>query len=501
MVKKLRLENINLYRNLGWQKLQLRLLIISGMILFIAVNLVTSLLSVRFDLSEGKAYTLSPSSQKIIKRLDDTVNVQLFASANLPSRFLPVKADVLDLLKEYDKEGKGKVMVKIADPGKDEKALEAVKNAGVPELRFSQIEQNKYALTASYFGILITYGGKKAVLPQVTDSASLEYNLTAAIYRLTKKQLDKVGILGYESGSVQGDPMTILRKILDQQFSLSTIDISSGSPPQIDQSYQTILVFDNLQKQYTPEEVSVIRAYLDKKGKAIFFVDGVWVNDSLTAANAGHNLFPLLADYGITVNNNLILSTASEAVNFGSDQMAFVVPYPYWLKTANFDQSRSYFINSRQITYPWTSSLSTRARNGFSARELVKTTKNSWEQKKDFTLNPQLIAQPDQKDLRAFTVTAEASDKSGTRLIVIPSSRFVLDRFLNQSSDNLETVVNMVNDLASQGALSGIRSRQVYFYPLPDLPENLKDPFRYLNILLLPLIFGAFGAYRLMKRK
>jgi hypothetical protein len=52
----------------------------------------------------------------------------------------------------------------------------------------------------------------------------------------------------------------------------------------------------------------------------------------------------------------------------------------------------------------------------------------------------------------------------------------------------------------AKGALLGIRQRVVLFYPLPELPENQKDLFKYLNIFLLPSIFGLLGVFRLTKR-
>ena len=41
----------------------------------------------------------------------------------------------------------------------------------------------------------------------------------------------------------------------------------------------------------------------------------------------------------------------------------------------------------------------------------------------------------------------------------------------------------------------------VSFYPLPGLPESQKDMFKYINILLLPALFGLWGGVRLFKRR
>ena len=116
-------------------------------------------------------------------------------------------------------------------------------------------------------------------------------------------------------------------------------------------------------------------------------------------------------------------------------------------------------------------------------------------------LNPQNISQPQTEDLKEQIITAQSKKKNGGMVIVIPSSRFVQERYLTRTSDSLELTLNLLNDLASDGALSGIRQRSVAFYPLPNLTEGQKDFFKYLNILLLPCLFVFFGGIRLFRKR
>ncbi len=83
--------------------------------------------------------------------------------------------------------------------------------------------------------------------------------------------------------------------------------------------------------------------------------------------------------------------------------------------------------------------------------------------------------------------------------MVIPSARFVQDNFLGRSG-NLEFIVNLVNEFASDGALSGIRSRAIAALPIPALDPNTKDIYKWANVLVLPALLGAWGVLRLKKR-
>ncbi len=498
------IRKINLMKFFNLGKYDRQIIFLITIVIFILANILVSTLSFRLDLSNGKAYTLSNSTKKIIGNLDDIVNIKFFVSSDLPTRLIPLKTDVTDLLNEYKNQSKGKILIKILDPKKDQNALNEAKDAGIPELSFSQLEQDKYAVTTSYFGIEISYGSKKDVIPQVTDIESLEYNLTSSIYKLVNKALVKIGIVGQEnSQDPQQDQLATLKSILGKQFDINFLDLSGNTGVKsIDSSIKTVLVFDTDSKEYNANELKLLKNYLDNAGKAIFFVDGVWVSDNLTTSSSKSNLFSLLADYGIKVENNLILSTSASLVNFGGGQMSLLIPYPFWLKSNNFNSKFSYFSNLSQLVYPWTSSINIVKKSDIDAQYLVKTSNKSWAENSNFDLNPQNILQPRQNDFKEFIISAQVINKNnGSEIVVIASSRFVLERFLGQSTDNLEFVLNLLNNLASGGALSGIRSRSISFYPLPDLPENQKDIFRYLNTLLLPALFAFYGGVRLFKRR
>lgn len=495
-------KRFNLVKFFHLEKFGKPALFVGAICLFFISNLFISPVSLRIDLSKGKAYTLSESTKRILRNLTDTVTINYFVSSDLPTRLLPLKTEVLDLLEEYKKEGRGKVQVKLLDPKKDQNALKEAQESGIPELQLSQLEKDAYSVSTSYFGATISYGTKKEVLPQITDIENLEYNLIAAIYKMVRKKIPKIGFVGTENSfDLQGDNLASLKRILQQQFEIENVNLATDSgTTEISTNVQTLLVFDTRSKEYDPHEIDLIRGYLQKKGNAVFFVDGVWVSDSLTTEPARHNLFTLLSDYGIQIEKNLVLSSAGELVNFGNDQYSFLIPYPFWVKTDNFDKNSSYFSNISQLMFPWISSIKINNRSG-TTKELVRTNAQSWSQAGEFILNPQTIPQPQENNLKEFIISAQTSQQRKGTIIVIPSSRFVQERFLGSNSNNLEFVLNVVNDLSSGGALSGIRSRSVSFYPSPNLPENAKNIFKYANILLLPVLFALLGTIRLIKRR
>jgi len=481
-------------------KLEKWLIFALSLLVFFVSNYIVNLFPFKIDFSFGKAYSLSPSTKKIIKNLDDVLNIKFFVSSDLPLRLLPIKNEVLDFLKEYQKEGRGKVIIKVLDPKKDEKAKNQAEEEGLPNLQFSEIQQNKYQVSSVYFGLVLSYGTKKEIIPQATNLEDLEYNITSLIYKMTKKELEKIALLGKEEKiTPQDNDLLTFKKFLEQQFILDFIDVSTNSAnKEIDKNYKAIIVFDNNQKEYDKKEVEIIKKYLNEGGKGLFFVDGVWVKENLQATPAQHNLFSLLNDFGINIKKNLVLSSSAELVNFGNQFFQFITPYPFWIKTNYFNQNTPFFSNIQQLLYPWVSEIDIKDKK--QAFSLVLTPKESWEQKENFFLDPQNIPEPKTQDLKQFIISSYLKNKNQTEIVVIPSSRFIKEQYLSRTNNNLEFVLNILNNLVAKGALSGIKKRVVLFYPLPNIPENQKDVFKYLNIFLLPSIFAILGIIKLTKK-
>lgn len=470
----------------------------------LAVNILLSFFSLRLDFSKGGIYSLSTASKKILKNLDKKLTMTLYASGNLPTRLLPLKRDVIDLLKEYERNSGGKVEVKIVDPEKDSKIKEEAQKEGLPQLQFSQIENNQYALTAGYFGLVFSYQDKKEVIPQLSDLSSLEYNITAKIYKLTKKELPKILVLGKNwVFNPQEDELYTFKKIAGEQFNFEIVE-EIGETKFSD--YAAIVLFDNGQKEYKDEEKEKLTQYLDKGGKIFAFVDGVLINEqALITEDPKHNLFDFLEKRGIKVEKNLVLSTTAELVSFGNQTVQFLSAYPFWLKTNQVNKNSSLFSNVETLTFPWVSSLSLKNNNDWQTQPLVFSTNQSWEEKfasesGGISLNPQIIERPDPKQFKTFIIAAKTKNKKNGEIVLIPSTRFIQERYLGNRNNNLDLALNVLNELASGGALAGISQRQVSFYLLPQLTENQKDIFKYLNIFLLPFIFGVYGGIRLIRR-
>lgn len=516
-----KLPKLQLAKILGLAKYNKGPIFLILAIAVLVLNFVIQPFAFRLDFSKNKANTLSDSSKQVLRNLENKVTITFFQSAELPSRIQPFRQDINDLLAEYRREGGGRVTIDVKDPKTDDKAREKAAGAGIGEIQFSEMDQDKFNVSTGYFGLLISHNGQDRPVQQLNDLDNLEYNITSTIYSMSRKESPKIAMLGAEPSfnpmSGQNDPVGVLRQILQQQYTVEDLnfeqsaatdaqDPSAPTPTSaplkdIDGSFKTVMVFTG-GKPYSAEEYDKLRKYITNKGKVIAFAEGISVDEQfLATGEARTDMNALTEPFGITINKNLVLSASAELVNFGSEVQSFLVPYPYWMRSNVFNPEVSYFSNVNFLTFPWASSLKVENKNGYEARMLVQTDKQSWVQSGSYTIAPQEAAQQKPTSFGQYGIMAESSKKDGGSLLVIPAARFGYTQYMSRETGNINFLLNVVNDYASQGALSGIRQRAVTLYPIPSLPNGQRDLFKYANMLLLPVLFALGGGIYLMKRK
>jgi len=112
-MKKVNIKKVNLLNTFKLNRFERPFIFLFTLIFFVIVNLIISSVSLRLDLSNGKAYTLAPATKKIIKNLDDIVSIKFYVSSDLPAKLSPLKTEVGNLLNEFKKENKKIIIINI----------------------------------------------------------------------------------------------------------------------------------------------------------------------------------------------------------------------------------------------------------------------------------------------------------------------------------------------------------------------------------------------------
>lgn len=469
--------------------------------LFVILNILIKNLFLRIDFSSNKAYTLSQSTERMIRELRKKVVITTYISSDIPVRLIPVRTGVFDLLEEYERLSNGSIKIKHVDPKKNPE--EAQKN-GLSPLQFSEIKKDAYNVTSSYFGIVISSNGKKEVIPQVVQAPNLEYDITSAIYRLTEEKKHIIVVFGMSKQYEQRDIYSVFRSLIEKNMRVIYANNDGEALKKDLKKARAVVIIASQNLSFNPSQKEILFSYLINGGKIIVMASGVDVTNDLTTTTPVHNLFDFLEKAGVILKHELVLSESAGIATFTTQEGGFLIrtplKYHFWVKTSRFDKKNTDFKNISTLIFPWTSALTkiSTASSSFSA--LVFSESQSWETKSS-VVTPDTIERPSsEKRFSSFVLLAKLKVKKG-ELIVIPSSRFVEDTFAAQGVDNIDLIFNFIEKYIFKGRLSGIRSRAVEVLPLPQLSDREKDFIKYATTFAAPILFLLWGGFLLRKRK
>lgn len=372
----------------------------------------------RVDLTEGKEYSVSNSTKKVLKNLDDIINVKVYFSKNLPSNLHKTVTDVKDILNEYQAFAGKNLKITWVDPAVDTAEKQLARSYGIPELQLQTFEKDKQQLITGYLGIAVLYEDKKEALPVVQNLQNLEYDLTMAIMKVSRKSVPKIGIVKVDTAlqlppqfqrQMQQNPdnMTTEQKFqtvytqLRNNYEVVTVDLSNAEP--IDSSIKTLIVPGTA--TLTDKKLFEIDQFFMKGGNLIVLADAIAISFQygINAIPVESALFKMLENYGVKVEKSLVLDASCGQVEIpqqvnlpgmGVVNMNHPVPYPYFtrLTQESFAKGNPAVSPLSDVVFPWVSPLSFAVDSGKAGVEtsvLAKSSGKSWLASGNIDLNPQ----------------------------------------------------------------------------------------------------------------
>ncbi len=188
-----------------------------GLVLLVAVigaaELILSSLPFRADLTAEKLYTLSKGSKAVLGKLEEDVTLKFYfssSSADMPMGLKTYAGQVQDLLKEYERAGKGHVILEAYDPKPDSDAEEWAQRYGVEPQNANPFGQ------PVYFGLVAVCGDREETLPRFSPrtESTLEYDVTRCITRVAWPERPVIGVMTSLQGVLgeEQNPMMMMQQ-------------------------------------------------------------------------------------------------------------------------------------------------------------------------------------------------------------------------------------------------------------------------------------------------
>ena len=177
-------------------------------IFFVFNFLFTDISIGRFDITEGKIYTMSPASAEILKGLKAPVVAKLYISPQdkMPSGLKMLESEVRDKLDEFKVASKGKFDYKVfhleaanvAGQEGQESLERSIEKKGVRPFQVRSIEADEMGVRLIYSAMTLSYKERPdEILPQITpgDLLDLEYKLVSKIFKMSLPEQPKVALV------------------------------------------------------------------------------------------------------------------------------------------------------------------------------------------------------------------------------------------------------------------------------------------------------------------
>jgi ABC-type uncharacterized transport system involved in gliding motility auxiliary subunit len=254
--------------------------IIVMLAILIAVNVITGAKPLRMDLTQEKAYTLSAGTRAVLKKLDAPVKIRFYCTqsemATPETVYLKSYArKVEDLLQEYKQVAGKNLIIEKYDPQPDSDAEDSARLDGLEPQPLPGVE-------SYYLGLAVSLADERVAIPFLEPNREklLEYDITRAIARVFTPEKPTVGVMSplpvfgeggnpmmMQMGQQGGEPWTIIEQ-LKQDFDIKRIEMSAEK---IDDDVKVLMVIHP--KGISDMAQYAIDQFILRGGKLIAFLD------------------------------------------------------------------------------------------------------------------------------------------------------------------------------------------------------------------------------------
>ncbi|MBF0118895.1 MAG: Gldg family protein [Desulfobacterales bacterium] len=161
----------------------------------VLINLVSSTLFFRIDLTQNKLYSISKASKEVISTISEPLTINVFFTKNLPAPYNNIEKYLHDLIEEYSAYSNSFFNYRFYDVSAEEmdsskkstENQELAKNYGIYPVQIQLIEKDEVKFQKAYMGVVLIHGDMIEKIPTITSTDKLEYKLTTAIQKMNNK--------------------------------------------------------------------------------------------------------------------------------------------------------------------------------------------------------------------------------------------------------------------------------------------------------------------------
>lgn len=487
-------------------------LVVIGLI-FILINLIGLNLFFRLDLTDDNVYSLSEASIDLVEQLEDPVTITAYFTEDLPPPYGSNRRFLKDKLDDYRAYGGDAVQYRFVDPGTDEELRQEAGTFGIPAVQIQVVEQDNVQFQNAFMGLAIEYGGESESIPVVQELATLEYDITSAIRRLTRDEIPMVGFLSGHGEPNMFQDMPIFTDELRRNYDVQAVTVEDSTLSVEPDVLMVVAPSDSLGEG----TLRALDEYVMNGGRVAFLLNRV--DAQLQTGQARELLLglePLLATYGAGLNADLVMDEQSSAItvqrregifNFGQQ-----LRYAFLPVATRFNPENMMVNRLGQMMFYFVSSVDTSVAvpEGVIREPLVYSSQRSGMQSGFFMIQP--MQQQARLSGGPFTLAAAyrgtfpsafapGRTSPPTRIVLVGDGDFINQSIVGEMPGNIEFGLNAVDWLAQDDGLLSIRAKNVAPRRLPEISEGARPWIKYGSMLGPVLLVLLIGIWRWRRRE
>ena len=377
--------------------------LIPVMILLITLNWLASVYHTRIDLTNEKRFTLSKPTKKLLQKLDEVVQVDVFLKGEFPSGFKKLANSATDILQEFKEIAGNKLQFNFISPDEemgDSKVKwgDTLAALGLypinlkSQLKAGEQQQLVFPVALVHYKNRVEpvnlYTGNKTFITAAelnSAEALMEYKFAEAVYKLSTSSKP---MLAYSIGN--GEPPVgsyvtydMVENVLRPGYNLFTFNLNTQ--PVIPDTFNLLMIVKPTQP-FSDEAKLKIDQFVMRGGKLLLFIDKLnaeldslqSLSNRVVAYDRDLDLNDLFFKYGARVNSDLMMDLQSDYLPFmvnNNDQMEYL----HWNYFPLLESKSNHIINKNLglVAAQFINSIDTVEAEGIKKTFLINSSANA----------------------------------------------------------------------------------------------------------------------------
>lgn len=524
----------------------------------IALNAISSQVFSRVDLTDNRIYTLSDTSRRAVRDLDEPVHVKVFVSPDMPPPMHNLSQTVADTLDEYAAASNDKLTFEIISPD-DSKAVEDdAESLGCNKVAIGQQSEDEVSLRAVYKCVAFTQGENVEVVEDLraTSGASLanfEYEFTKALLNLQVTEPRKLAfVAGFGGPAHSPQFLESIRPIFEQLYGelveVTTVDLSTAAP-QIGEDVSALIIL-NADEAFSDAAIFALDQFIQRGGSVGWFQSATGpdvkmqrqlmrqmqdrrVPDVRAPLEAGLN--PVFKEYGLELRDDIVVDPKNGVTALAATRQGLAqTTQPGAFMTGELDRTLPFMgdfsvlpmpVPSTIVVQPWLEED-----DDVQVHKVIQTAETALrrptaprtfsyeslsEQAADAEAGPWIVAAALQGPIRSYYENNPLPDgrseadlvgeNKPARVLVVGSGDFFRTLPSVGYTQELASLggqffVNSVEWLIQDTALTKIRTKAMPKL-LGEVPKETKQSLQFVNIAAVPAVFALIGVLMMSRRR